>query len=250
MISDSEKENIGQLLNLLAIKYNVASFIDTDPIQFPRRYSKKQDIEIAALLISLITWGNRRQILKSGEKLFERMPEGPFAYIINKDWIKETKQRTNIHRTFFSDDLTWICGCLYEYYTTNDSLEKLFENGVLTGLDELARLLSSRHMASPKTGSPCKRTNLMLRWLVRDDGIVDLGIWKTIRPADLIIPLDVHVGRVGRTIWNDLQKTERMTTALQITEKLKEYKPEDPCFYDYALFGAGIEGLNLNKVQY
>ncbi|MCD8495336.1 MAG: DUF2400 domain-containing protein [Bacteroides graminisolvens] len=101
-----------------------------------------------------------------------------------------------MHRTIFERDLFFVCRALQGFYATHHSLEELFtgRNGVLGGLHELSALLQTRHVASPLTQSPCKRSNLMLRWLVRNDGIVDLGVWQRISPAELIIPLDVHVG--------------------------------------------------------
>lgn len=229
-----------QLLDQLAAQYNVPSFIETDPIQFPRRYTLLQDIEISALLTSIITWGKRAMICRSAERLHQLMGESPFQYIMSKRWTSLKESDKNIHRTFFERDLWNICQGLYHYYQKNDSLETLFvENGVLGGIDKLSKLFNTRHLSSPLSKSPCKRTNLMLKWLVRNDGIVDMGVWKHLSPAQLIIPLDVHVARVSRTIWNDLPKTERLATALIITEHLAQLCPEDPCKYDFALFGFG-----------
>lgn len=234
-----------ELLDQLTTKYNVSSFIETDPIQFPRRYSLLQDIEISALLTSIITWGKRAMICRSAERLHQLMGESPYHYIMNCEWSVLKESNKNIHRTFFEHDLYLFCQVLYHYYQKNHSLENLFlENGILGGIDHLSMLVGSRHLASPVSKSPCKRTNLMLKWLVRNDEIVDMGVWKNISPSQLIIPLDVHVSRVSRTIWSDLPKTDRLSTALKITEHLSELCPEDPCKYDFALFGFGEEEQN------
>lgn len=231
-----------ELLDQLATKYNVPSFIETDPIQFPRKYTLLQDIEISALLTSVITWGKRALICRSAERLHLLMGESPYRYIMSKEWGRLKESNKNIHRTFFERDLFYFCQGLHDYYQQNDSLEKLFvDHGILGGIDQLSQLFSSRHLASPVSKSPCKRTNLMLKWLVRDDGIVDMGVWTRLSPAQLIIPLDVHVARVSRTIWDDLPKTERLATACKITEYLSQLCPEDPCKYDFALFGFGEE---------
>lgn len=237
-----ELKELKETLDDLYIKYNVPSFIETDPIQFPRKYTLLQDIEISALLTSVIAWGKRVMICRNAERLHLLMGKSPYQYIMSKDWEALKDSNKNIHRTFFERDLFRFCQGLYIYYLQNDSLETLFvEHGILGGIDKLSQLFGSRHLSSPMSKSPCKRTNLMLKWLVRNDGIVDMGVWTRLSPAQLIIPLDVHVARMSRTIWHDLPKTERLSMALIITEHLSQLCPEDPCKYDFALFGLGEE---------
>lgn len=231
------------LLEELTEKYNVQAFIDTDPVQFPRRFSRLQDVEVSALLTSVITWGRRDMVRRDAQRLHEAMGDSPFDFIIEGGWQRWEDSARNVHRTIFERDLFFVCRALQGFYATHHSLEELFtgRNGVLGGLHELSVLLQTRHVASPLTQSPCKRSNLMLRWLVRNDGIVDLGVWQRISPAELIIPLDVHVGRISRELWTDIPRTERLKTALIITDHLKEFCPHDPCKYDFALFGFGEE---------
>ncbi len=241
-------ENVNQKeqLDELVREFNVPSFIERDPIRFPRRFTRLQDIEVSAVLTSVITWGKRSSILNDADKMHRVMGYAPYDYIMSKEWEGLRHSRKNIHRTFFEHDLHDLCRSLYAYYSENESLEDLFtpENGgVLKGLARFGAMADMRHVTASIDTSPCKRTNLMLRWLVRNDGIVDLGVWTKIRPADLIIPLDTHVCRIARRLWsNDLPKTDRMATALKITERLKDMCPEDPCKYDFALFGLGEAG--------
>lgn len=251
MTFDEENKSLKELLDELTATYNVPAFIETDPIQFPRSYSRLQDIEISALLTSVITWGKRELILRDAEKMHCIMRYAPYDYIMSGDWNALKDSDKNIHRTFFERDMWNICSGLYHYYKENDSLENLFltEDGVLSGLNGLSCLASSRHISSPLTKSPCKRSNLMLRWLVRNDGIVDMGVWKRLSPSQLIIPLDLHVGRVSRLIWNDLPKTDRLKSALAITNHLAELCPEDPCKYDFALFGFGEEQSRMRNLK-
>jgi uncharacterized protein (TIGR02757 family) len=230
------------LLDRLTVTYNIPAFIETDPIQFPRRFTNLKDIEISALLTSVITWGKRNLILRDAERMHQMMRDSPYNYIMNREWEVLKDSGKNIHRTFFERDMWNICRGLYHYYLENETLESLFlTDGILSGLDKLSGLMNTRHISSPQTKSPCKRSNLMLRWLVRNDGIVDMGVWKNISPAQLIIPLDVHVARISRLIWDDLPKTERLSTALIITNHLSKLCQEDPCKYDFALFGFGEE---------
>lgn len=238
--------SIKEKLDELTAIYNTRAFIEEDPIQFPWTFFEKsariEDIEISALLTSVITWGKRNLICRDAGKMHQIMGDSPYNYIMNQEWNILKDSGRNIHRTFFERDMWNICSGLYHYYLENHSLEELFlEDGILSGLDKLSRLMNTRHISSPKTKSPCKRTNLMLRWLVRNDGIVDMGVWKRISPSQLIIPLDLHVGRMSRTLWDDLNRTERLSTALKITNHLSDFCPEDPCKYDFALFGLGEE---------
>lgn len=231
--------NLKEILNELTERYNEPGFIANDPIQFPRRFSRLQDIEISALLTSILAWGRRDMILRNADRLHAQMQNQPYHFVMNREWERLADSGKNIHRTIFEKDVWQICRRLYAFYTANDTLESLFSLGVLDGIDRLSCLLSSRHLSSPLSQSPCKRTNMMLRWLVRNDGIVDIGIWNTIGPSQLIIPLDTHVGRVSRMIWPQLPKTDKMKAAQQITGYLAELCPEDPCRYDFALFGYG-----------
>lgn len=236
-----ESNRIKELLDELTGRYNTAAFIEKDPIQFPRRYTRREDIEIAAVLTSVLAWGKRSLVLRDAERLHARMDYAPYAFIMNREWEAFRESRKNVHRTIFEADIWFICRGLHAFYSTRSSLEELFTGGIREGIDALARLAECRHLVSPDKQSPCKRTNMMLRWLVRNDGIVDMGIWKNISPASLIIPLDVHVSRISRLIWSDLPKGDNLRTAYRITEHLAELCPEDPCKYDFALFGFGEE---------
>jgi uncharacterized protein (TIGR02757 family) len=101
----------------------------------------------------------------------------------------------------------------------------------------------TKHIANPEANSACKRINLALRWLVRREGPVDLGLWKSISPARLFIPLDVHVGRAARSLFllDPLRKANDKKAVIALTEKLRAFCPEDPVKYDFALFGGPVE---------
>lgn len=236
-------QNLKERLDFLSSKYNVNSFVDNDPVQFPRRFDNVRDIEIAGLITSVISWGKREMILRNANRILDLMNHSPYAFIMNREWTSLKDSDKNLHRTFFERDLHQISQSLYDFYKSDNSLEIMFESSVIDGLTHLSGMMQSRHIASPARKSPCKRTNLFLRWMVRKDGIVDMGVWNKINPADLIIPLDVHVGRTSRTIWKDIPSTDNLNTAQIITANLKQLRPEDPCLYDFALFGLGVEGM-------
>jgi uncharacterized protein (TIGR02757 family) len=237
-------------------KQNVRDFIARDPVQFPRRFTKAADIEIAAFLAATIAWGRRDLILKSCEKMFYVLGASPADFIMAGNYQK-LKDR-NIHRTFFESDLKYFCKGFKRCYAKFGSLEKLFAaasdiwEGIALFREEMAAANQgrySKHIADPGTieqgslsngaackGSACKRINLALRWLVRK-GPVDLSLWKSIRPAALYIPLDVHVARTARRIGLLQRKSNDKKAVLELIEKLREFCPQDPVKYDFALFG-------------
>jgi len=226
---------------------NAKDFIRHDPVQFPLRYVKKRglckaDVEISAFLTATIAWGRRDLILRSAEKLFTLMAPGPAEFVMNGNYRK--LKNGNIHRTFFESDLSYFCKGFRHCYAKYSSLESLFSQapdiwqGIALFREEMAAANGgcySKQIASPDANSACKRINLALRWLVRK-GPVDIGLWKSIKPSDLYIPLDVHVARNARRLGLLQRKSNDKKAVIELTEKLKEFCPEDPVKYDFALF--------------
>ena len=243
------------ILDKLVLKYNTPEFIENDPVQFPRRYSEKKDIEIVSFLIATIAWGKRSMILNSANKLLNAMGKSPFDFVMSEGW-KNMEPDKCVHRTFFNRDLVYYCNGLRDIYEKYQSLEDIFAldgnhdawQGIQNFRDRIQAANdgeSSVHISNPccenpKKGSACKRLHLALRWLVRNDGIVDIGIWNKIKPSDLMIPLDVHVGRISRELGLIDRKSNDRTTVESITSKLRELDPQDPIKYDFALFGYGV----------
>jgi len=232
---------------------SVNDFIIRDPVQFPRRYMKycgkhRANIEIAAFLAATIAWGRRDLILRSAEKMFSLLEPDPAAFVMAGNYRK-LKDRC-IHRTFFEDDLRYFCRGFKSCYTQYGSLEKLFASapdiwqGIALFREEMAAANKgsySKHIANPGgpdsgAGSACKRINLALRWLVRQEP-VDLGLWKSISPSSLYIPLDVHVARSARRLGLLQRKSNDKKTVIELTQRLREWCPEDPVKYDFVLFG-------------
>jgi uncharacterized protein (TIGR02757 family) len=175
----------------------------------------------------------------------------PYAYVMRGNY-RNLGSRC-IHRTFFEDDLKYFCRGLRVCYKNYGSLEALFastENlwdGIALFRDTRASGNGGRytkHIADPFAASPCKRLFLSLRWLVRRQGPVDLGLWKSVSPASLYIPLDLHVGRTARRLGllDEGRKSNDRKAACTLTERLREFCREDPVKYDLALFGMGIHG--------
>ena len=251
-------------------KNNTEAFIKDDPVQFPHRYTDIHDIEIVSFLVATIAWGNRKMILNNANKMLEIMGKSPYDYVMSGGWEKLEDGKC-VHRTFFGRDLKYYCKGMRESYRTDranrsnksnrsnrtnrtSTLEDVFfneEHDVWRGIQNFRDLMAeangttSKHISNPcceapMKGSACKRLHMALRWLVRNDGIVDLGIWKKFNPKDLMIPLDVHVARVSRDLGLIERKSnDRMAVEL-LTAKLREFDGEDPVKYDFALFGVEV----------
>lgn len=246
-------EKLKMLLDGKVAQYNNKEFIKNDPVQFPHLFSDRRDIEISALLAATIAWGNRTMIIKSCNKmLFGIMGGKPYDYVMKGEW-STLAERENIHRTFFAGDLKYLCAGLRNIYEKHGSMEPLFTgNDMWSGIEALREELSAanagattRHVSNPtaakgKPASACKRLHMMLRWLSRNDGIVDLGIWPDVSPSQLMIPLDVHVARTARSLGLVTRKQNDRKTVEELTARLREFSPDDPVRYDFALFGVGV----------
>ena len=235
--------------------YNCKEFIKNDPISFPHSFTRREDVEIAALLASTIAWGNRKMILSSGRKMFcDIMHSAPYDYVMSGEW-ERLDDRINIHRTFFASDFKYICRGLRNIFSKHGTMETLFLGcSVWDGIENLRREMAgandgatTRHISNPvaqkgKPASACKRLHMMLRWLCRKDGIVDLGIWQGVSQAELMIPLDVHVARTARQLGIVTRKQNDRRTVEELTAQLRKLSPDDPVKYDFALFGVGEAG--------
>jgi len=245
----NESRGLADELNCWYEKICTPEFIALDPVKFPRRFTKREDMEIAAFLSATIAWGRRDMILRSAEKMFVMMGDGPYSFVMSGGYKK--LKTANIHRTFFEGDLKYFCRGFERCYAKYGNLENLFAGtvGVWEGIalfrEEMAKANKgqfSKHIADPgaedANGSACKKHNLALRWLVRE-GPVDMGLWKKISPSALYIPLDVHVARTARKLKLLERKSNDKKAVIALTEKLREFCPQDPVKYDFALFGIG-----------
>ena len=246
-------ENLKETLDDLVEKYETPSFILNDPIQIPRMFTSRKDIEVAAFLTATIAWGKRDMILANGYRIIrDIMGMKPYLYI-QHGLCDKVPSMVNLHRTFFGRDFIYMCrGLKHVYDMCGDrGMEAIFSDpkrDLFTSIDLMRNMfkdanggMDNRNFANPAT-SACKRMCMMLRWLVRRNSPVDLGLWKNVSPRRLIIPLDVHVLNtvehlhlIDGNIYNNRKTAER------ITEALVGMCPEDPIKYDFALFGYGID---------
>lgn len=248
-----------ELKNLLdeeSARINSPAFIAEDPVQFPRRFDDLRNIEIVSFLSAMIAWGNRKMICRDAERLLDIMGDDPYHYVMDEGYLSLDPER-NIHRTFFARNLIHFLRGLRGIYARYDSLDA-FGASLRIGEKELPAWELVAHLnreireanagETDNRGLPqnldttaLKRVNMALRWLVRNDGIVDMGVWQSIPKSKLYIPLDVHVGNTARELGLITRKGNDKKTVIELTEKLRRFNPEDPCLYDYALFGLGIE---------
>ncbi|MDR2145547.1 MAG: TIGR02757 family protein [Tannerella sp.] len=247
-------ENVKEFLDEQAALMNTADFIPDDPVQFPRQYTKLQDIEIVSFLVTTIAWGKRSMILRSAERMLEKLGESPYEYVMNGDYQRLGNR--NIHRTFFEQDLKFMLQGFERFYRTYRSMDdfmatcKTADRTPQQLVETLSRFANeaaggknnTRCYSSNLKQSALKRVNLALRWLVRDDGIVDLGVWKSLKPGDLYIPLDIHVGNVARELGLLNRKQNDRKAVEELTAILRSFNPQDPVIYDFALFGIGVGG--------
>jgi uncharacterized protein (TIGR02757 family) len=265
------REGLKAFLDAKVLQYNRPDFITNDPIVIPHMFSKKQDIEIMGFWAATLAWGQRVTIINKCKELISLMDGAPYDFIMNHQELDLKKLLHFKHRTFNDTDTLYFISFFRHHYGRNESLESAFiptHNTQLvtrntqpatrnsqptteTSLNHFREYFFSladyphrtrKHVSSPSQKSTCKRLNMFLRWMVRkDDTGVDFGIWNHIKPADLIMPCDLHVDRVARKLNLITRKQTDWQTAVELTEHLKAFDPIDPVKYDFALFGLGIE---------
>lgn len=254
-------ENFEEIKNLLEEKYhyyNRKNFIENDPICIPHQFTKKEDIEIAGFLAATIAWGNRKSIIKNATRLMEWMDFSPHAFITshNKKDLKPFGKF--VHRTFNGQDCLFFISSLKNIFQNHGGLEFSFHlpdgknadlkerithfRNIFLETNHLQR--SEKHISNPSQKSSAKRLCMYLRWMVRKDNKgVDFGIWDSISPALLCLPLDVHTGNVSRQLGLLKRKQNDWHSVEEITNVLKTFDPKDPVKYDFALFGMGVDGV-------
>lgn len=218
-----------------AEEYNDPKYFQEDPIIFPTRLARKYeageaalaDVEIAALLAGHLAWGRRAMIVRDCDRMMDEMCWRPYDYVMNGEYRDEN---VSMHRTIKWHDFAAICRRLKDIYETTDSIEGMSD------MEIRCRIFGQKEDRK----APNKKISMVKRWLVRDDGKVDLGVWKKSDKKDLILPLDVHVYTQATALGLTARKQKDLLTAVEITEAFKEIWPEDPCKGDFALFGYGV----------
>jgi len=272
-------ENLKTFLDSKVTQYNRPEFIPNDPVSIPHLFTQKQDIEIMGLWAAVLAWGQRVTIINKCHELIGLMDGAPYDFIMNHEETDLKKLLQFKHRTFNDIDTLYFISFFKYHYSKNKSLESAFVPDTLAtpvvilsdsegtptrdinanaSIEEpIEKYLNyfrlyffslqdfpsrtKKHISSPSQKSTCKRLNMFLRWMVRKDNCgVDFGIWNSIKPSELICPCDLHVDRVARKLNLITRKQTDWQTAVELTERLREFDPLDPVKYDFALFGLGI----------
>lgn len=250
-------EELKDYLDLKVREYNRPDFIILDPVSIPHRFSKKQDIEIAGFIAATLAWGQRKTIINKCLELLAMMDHAPHDFIINHQENDLKPFLRFKHRTFNDIDTLYFIRFFSDFYQQHPSLEDAFCIGWDHSADIMEVLLSNfhdrffqdpdapqrtrKHVATPKRKAACKRINMFLRWMVRqDEQGVDFGIWQKIKPYQLICPCDLHVDRVARKLGLITREQTDWLTAMELTRNLRKLDPQDPVKYDFALFGLGV----------
>jgi uncharacterized protein (TIGR02757 family) len=238
--------------------YNTTRFIELDPVSVPHQFKKKQDIEIAGFFAATLAWGQRVTVINKCNELMALMDHAPHDFLLHHNEQDLKRFEKFKHRTFNATDALYFIESLSQYYKVHDSMEDAFlprvpdesgfsiESGLMNFHDVFFGLAdfpkrTLKHVSTPARKSACKRLNMFLRWMVRQDNKgVDFGIWTKITPAQLVCPCDVHVERVARKLNLMKKKPLNWQAALELTANLRFFDPNDPVKYDFALFGLGI----------
>ena len=251
-----KQDELRDFLELKYKLYNNTGFIALDPVSIPHRFSKRQDIEISAFLVATIAWGQRPTILKNSLRLLEWMDNSPYDFILNFKPNDLQPFRKFTHRTFNGIDCIYFLMALKHLFKEFNTLENAFlgslnvanhgiEFKILNFRNHFFakphQIRTEKHLSNPSRNAACKRLNMFLRWMVRkDEAGVDFGIWNKISPAELMLPLDVHSGRVARSLGLLNRKQDDWKAVTEVTHQLRKFDPADPVKYDFALFGIGI----------
>ncbi|MDR3326790.1 MAG: TIGR02757 family protein [Prevotellaceae bacterium] len=248
--------NIKQTLNKYVETFNTEVFIENDPIQIPHGFSKREDIEIAGFLAATIAWGQRKSIINNAKRLMEMMENSPYLFVTQAnsatDWQPIKKF---VHRTFNGEDCLFFLHSLRNIYLKHNGLETVFTKGferdstifgtlayfrkIFLELPHEKRV--EKHLSDVSRGSAAKRLNMFLRWMVRQDRHgVDFGLWQNIPAAALMLPLDVHSSSIARKLGLLTRPQNDWKAVEEITAVLREFDPQDPVKYDFALFGIGV----------
>ena len=234
--------------------YNNPKFIESDPIQIPHLYSRKEDIEIAGFLAATISWGNRKMIIQNSHKIMQIMGNSPYDFVMSYNENNIEKLVNFVHRTFNNIDLNTFMIALKNIYQQHGGLENVFAkyqsiNSLQESITGFKKVFfeiehqsrTQKHVSDPMNNSAAKRINMYLRWMVRNDNKgVDLGIWKTISPSKLSCPLDVHSGNVARKLGLLTRKQNDGKALAELDARLRKFDKNDPVKYDFALFGLGV----------
>lgn len=243
--------NVKEILDKLTEKYENPDFIKDDPVQFIHKYTVKEDIEISGFIASLMAFGKRELFIKKLNEFSSITNHQPYKYLISGNF---SRLKDFNYRFIKPDDFLEMLNILRELYIKDGGLESLFKSAYKKNQGIRFQVITDYFysrvknnvgqgfyfmLPNPNKGGAMKRMNMFLRWMVRKSS-VDCGIWTFMQPSELLIPLDVHVGRVSRSLGLLTRKANDFKSVIEVTENLRQLCPQDPIKYDFAMFGYGV----------
>jgi len=260
-------QELRSYLDALVERYEEPSFIAEDPLGIPHGFDDPRDQAVIGLYAALLAWGRRTTVINKMEALCERMDYKPYAFVSDFDPARDADALAGFkHRTFQPVDAQWFTRNLSDAMARHGSIENIFADHLpddpehpypvgpaiqgfsttLLNINPGTPQRLRKHLARPEAKSACKRLNMYLRWMVRP-GPVDLGLWTRIRPEQLMLPLDVHVGRQARALGFIERKSNDWKAACILTDACRRLCPDDPARYDFAFFPPGAQDEPLDE---
>lgn len=235
-------ESLIELFVDAARRYETEQFIESDPIQLPHGYKGREDVEVSAFVSAWMAYGSRRVFIPLLRRLHQSMDEcgGPFKFVMNGAYLDRHKPEETLYRFFKWTDYAALMERLRTVYEKRGTLE--------APQSELLQLFSGLvGIPKPDGTSASKRMNMFMRWMVRRESPVDFGLWRSIDPAELLIPLDTHVFQTAKHYNLTKRNAPDLKTAQEITAAMRTIWPLDPARGDFALYGLGLEGVFYNQ---
>jgi uncharacterized protein (TIGR02757 family) len=265
-----KKRRLKNTLDGFYDEYDFDTRLLLDPIEFPHRYADPADIEVCGFIASCLAYGRVDLFKPVAEKILSVMGKSPSSFLTDFSVKKQRFLFPWKYRFNESSDIVCLLFIIHTLLVRYGSLRHAFMRHFTTADQNTGVMLAgfvqevmsitttpvygeniyppgmAQFFPSPRKGSACKRMNLFLRWMVRDRDI-DFGIWDTIPKNRLVIPLDTHIARIGKCLGLTKRKASDWKTAVEITESLKAFDPEDPLRYDFALCHHGISGICTSR---
>ncbi len=249
-------DSLGGFLEELYARIHRRELVHPDPLEFLYDYPDPLEREVAGLVAAALAYGRVAQILRSVREVLGRLGPSPRERILGSGRRElEVLLAGFRHRFTSGEALAGLLWAVAQLIRQHGSLGECFKMRVSPGqanivpalcgwmaeLDWVSQGVASEVLSSPWGGSCCKRLHLYLRWMVRQDQ-VDPGGWQGVDPSQLLVPLDVHMHRVGRTLGFTRRNQPDLAAAVEITEGFRRICPQDPVKYDFALTRPGIWG--------
>jgi uncharacterized protein (TIGR02757 family) len=246
-------------------QYHRPCYLGLDPLEFVHRFVGRRNREIGGLICSVLAYGRVEQIRKSIAAVLNITGLDLNRFCGEVSYPDKKKVfRGFVHRFNDGVDIAVLLECVRRVLSRYGSIEEFFADGIdesdktikraldgfvsritetACGITVTRRPSFSFFFPSPCNGSACKRLNMYLRWMVRKNDGIDLGIWKSVHAARLVMPVDTHVAGAARRLGLTQRKTADWVMAEEITDALRHIDPNDPVRFDFSLCRAGMVGF-------